>query len=67
MTDWQPIETAPQDATPILVGPSKRLGCCVARYTERDGWETETTSEWVSIYPPKKWMPLPEGHDTDEI
>lgn len=59
MSEWQPIETAPKD-TPILVGPTKRMGICVAMLTDRDGWETETPSEWVGMYTPTHWMPLPE-------
>jgi hypothetical protein len=56
---WQPIETAPMDE-PILIPPTKRLGMCVAMHHSRDGWVTETPSEWVPIYPPTHWMPLPE-------
>jgi len=55
---WMPIESAPKD-TMILVGPTKRMDMCVARLTERDGWETETPGEWVAIYTPTHWMPLP--------
>ena len=57
--EWQPIETAPKDE-PILVGPTKRMGICVAMYCGYDGWVTETCVEWVSIYTPTHWMPLPE-------
>lgn len=56
---WQPIETAPMDVL-ILVGPTKRMGICCAMNHSRDGWVTETCSEWVSIYEPKHWMHLPE-------
>lgn len=56
---WRPIETAPKDE-PILVGPTKRMDICVAMNHSRDGWVTETCSEWVSIYTPTHWMPLPE-------
>lgn len=58
MSAWLPIETAPMD-TPVLVGPSKRMGICVATKTKRDGWQIETTSDWWSIYTPTHWMPLP--------
>ena len=58
MSEWQPIETAPKD-TGILVGPTKRMGICVAMNDSRDGWVTETCSEWVGIYEPTDWMPLP--------
>jgi len=55
---WMPIETAPKDE-PILVGPTKRMNICVAMNHSRDGWVTETCSEWISIYTPTHWMPLP--------
>ena len=55
---WMPIETAPKDE-PILVGPTKRMGICVAMNDSRDGWVTETCSEWINIYTPTHWMPLP--------
>ena len=57
--EWQPIETAPKDE-PILVGPTKRMGICVAMYCGYDGWVTETCVEWVSIYTPTHWMQLPK-------
>jgi len=59
MSEWQPIETAPKDE-PILVGPTKRMGICVAMNCSRDGWVTETCVEWVSMYTPTHWMQLPE-------
>ena len=55
---WQPIETAPKD-TAILLGPTKRMGICVGMHHSRDGWVTETPSEWVPIYPPTHWRLLP--------
>lgn len=55
---WQPIETEPRDEL-ILVGPTKRMGICAAMLHSRDGWVTETCSDWVSIYTPTHWMPLP--------
>lgn len=56
---WQPIETAPKDKTVLLYG-AKRLEMCVGMNHSRDGWVTDTTSEWVSMYPPTHWMPLPD-------
>lgn len=47
------------EETPILVPPTKRLGMTVAKWSKRDGWETETTSEWVGIYRPTHFQPLP--------
>lgn len=56
--EWKPIESAPKDEL-ILVGPTKRMGICVAMNHSRDGWVTETCNEWFSIYTPTHWMPLP--------
>ena len=61
---WQPIETAPMDEL-ILVGPTKRMGICVAMNNSRDGWVTETCSEWYPIYTPTHWVPLPDAPDTE--
>lgn len=55
---WLPIESAPKDEL-ILVGPTKRMGICVAMNHSRDGWVTETCNEWSNIYTPTHWMPLP--------
>lgn len=55
---WRDIESAPKDEL-ILVGPTKRMGICVAMHHSRDGWVTETCSEWMTIYTPTHWMPLP--------
>lgn len=57
-TEWKPIASAPKDEL-ILVGPTKRMGICVAMNHSRDGWVTETCNEWCSIYTPTHWMPLP--------
>lgn len=55
---WQPIETAPKDEAVLLYG-AKRLEMCVGMNHSRDGWVTDTTSEWMSMYTPTHWMPLP--------
>lgn len=63
---WQRIEfnedgeptNVPAD-TPILVPPTKRLGMTVAKWNPLDGWETETCSEWVGMYRPTHFQPLP--------
>lgn len=57
--NWQPIETATMGEL-ILLAPTKRMGICVGMNDSRDGWVTETPGEWVSIYTPTHWMPLPE-------
>ncbi len=56
--EWQPIETAPNNEL-ILLGPTKRMGVCVGMNHSFEGWVTETPSDWVSIYTPTHWMPLP--------
>jgi hypothetical protein len=58
MMEWFPIETAPKDVTVLLYG-AKRLGMCVGMHHSRDGWVTDATSEWATMYPPTHWMPLP--------
>ncbi|SIS99981.1 DUF551 domain-containing protein [Achromobacter sp. MFA1 R4] len=60
---WKPIESAPKDEL-ILVGPTKRMGICVAMNHSRDGWVTETCNEWFNIYTPTHWMPLPAAPGT---
>jgi len=61
---WQPIETAPKDGTPILVGPTKRMGICVASYDKDDDglhrWLVDSLHGQSNIYTPTHWMPLPE-------
>jgi len=60
---WREIETAPKDEL-ILVARTKRMcGPCAAMNDSRDGWVTETPAEWISIYTPSHWMPLPPGPD----
>lgn len=69
--DWQPIETAPKDGTPVL---TCRAGFLPAlshwgSYAGKDRWGTdpETFMEedhfmdyWLSCdYAPTHWMPLP--------
>jgi hypothetical protein len=61
---WQPIETAPKDEL-ILVGPTKRMGICVAMNHGRDGWVTETPGDWFGIYTPTEWKPLPAAPSAD--
>lgn len=55
---WQPIETCPKDTVVILYG-AKRSEMVIGMYHTRDGWVIDTPSEWVSMYPPKYWQPLP--------
>lgn len=76
MSEWQPIETAPKDGTPILTfgiwageiaGRDDRPGIYVAawRYGGRsdyDGfhWSCEATDAYAAWVKATHWMPLPE-------
>jgi hypothetical protein len=63
--EWQPIETAPKDGTPILAVADTREYPCIVRW-EHVGRYTSSPKMWVGhphgamenglIY----WMPLPE-------
>ena len=65
--DWQPIETAPRDGTPILAFRADKLhrfGHMQVTYwrVEEDGkgyvgWGEFNMTHW----PPTHWLPLPKG------
>ncbi len=57
---WLPIDSCPMDTLVFLYG-AKRLDMAVGMRHSRDGWVTDTSSEWASMYPPTHWMPLPAG------
>ena len=65
--DWQPIETAPKDGTPILGYDPGRTGegyfdsVYVVRWMENSwqhGW-IEAGGEGYDTYHPTHWMPRP--------
>jgi hypothetical protein len=58
VSDWQPIETAPQDGTEVLVYASPyedlRGFCCVAKWHPDAGWcvcELRMATHWMPLPP----------------
>ena len=75
MGDWQKIETAPKDGTPVLVFNTmdRECGYCtdpgqigvaswgkIAMPGERYYWMSTVCCDGVSYFKPTHWMPLPE-------
>ena len=71
MPDWQPIDTAPKDGTPILAfqhwaaaGPSwcvlewDEFGEHIETGRQAGGW-TPPEDGYVGFWEPTHWMPLP--------
>lgn len=56
MSEWQPIETAPKDGTPILVADSGPYAFVVEWNNKHRAWLGADRSAWE----PTHWMPLPE-------
>lgn len=59
---WRPIESAPRDGTPILVGHAQRVIAPVYWLTDQDAgvpgwylWPPNVRLQWK----PTHWMPLP--------
>jgi hypothetical protein len=52
-------ERMPDREERVLVYGAKRLRWAVAEWDEKDGWQTETCSEFFPIYPPTHWRSLP--------
>jgi hypothetical protein len=56
---WQPIETAPKDGIPIILGwPKMALG---GYWAEWRGTWTTAHGEYVGENEPTHWMPLPDA------
>lgn len=62
MSNWQPIETAPEDGTDVLVWTPYEERPVIATFdTDSGAWrECETFSAWTPGAEPTFWMPLPE-------
>jgi hypothetical protein len=67
MSDWQPIETAPKDGRPVLLGqfdPSRSH----YKRVEVDHWSSPGENRgWIGwghfnpqFWPATHWMPIPE-------
>lgn len=63
MTDWQTIDTAPQDGTPVLAGKMNPFlgGTVLYPLTSRyigGRWKAKFGDEWASYDPqPTHWTP----------
>ncbi len=62
--DWQPIETAPRDGTPVFLWKNGFRG--EHRYTEPGGslcgkqWYQQSLMHCLWVENPTNWMPLPD-------
>lgn len=70
MSEWQPIETAPMDGTPILLyGPYEDISVakwgpgwsCLADGRHAIAWQSDFGTEYIDFSCPTHWMPLPEA------
>jgi hypothetical protein len=70
MSEWQPIETAPKNGTPILLGHSEDEFCLVGEWWVEGWWSSGPFKAtpldagelpMISIaFVPDQWMPLPD-------
>lgn len=68
--EWQPIETAPKDGTPVLIAAhdngmsSQPRHVLVAHWSysfSDDGeWLRDEGEEFSQTWPPTHWQPLPD-------
>lgn len=56
MSEWQLIETAPQDGSSILAWEAESNMRCVAAYYNNGWWKDQRGQ----FFKPTHWMPLPE-------
>lgn len=77
MSEWQPIETAPKDGSPILTFSGERCGCCPPKtagighaYWDEGGfWSSGRIpgGKLALKHRPTHWMPLPSPpHDGEQ-
>lgn len=63
MNDWQKMDTAPRDGSPIMLftdhpEPTKRIE--IGTYAAADPSEDDSMETWCdSGFTPSHWMPLP--------
>jgi hypothetical protein len=55
---WQPIETAPRDGTPFLVGSFARFN----PDTDQLEWRDVNGRWWPEVSEPRHWHPTPSPH-----
>ena len=63
MNEWQPIETAPKDGTPILMWDGDMIyviSWYVPQNTRYPAQWREADGKRYCDYDPTHWMPLPE-------
>lgn len=65
-TGWMPIETAPKDKLILLYG-AKRMEFAVGMHHSRDGWVSDSTAEFLSMYQPTHWKELPRRPSTQGV
>lgn len=66
--EWQPIETAPNDGTTVLLfGPDMRMGMSTWFWRVDGGgwyhWDGKSEERALRGPYPTHWMPLPEAPD----
>lgn len=63
MTEWQPIETAPQDVewiNTILVSRARGKRATMPAVFDGERWMAVTIARLIPYSDPTHWMPLPE-------
>jgi hypothetical protein len=71
MPDWQPIETAPKDGTPVVLFTHPTENPVVGYWIDLQmydfpftgwttGWKTSSgyNADWDEVYNPTHWLPL---------